>query len=427
MHNQIPQLVASQSDKVTTINLAVEQLDDALSETTSVTVSGSFILTDEQQNNCVRFLLTGTPGAAFTMALQARKKLFVVTNDTGDTCTVEVDPDNDGADGTTVDVEDGETLLLYSDGANVVAASSAGGGGSLVIQDDASTIVAAASTINFTGAGVSVTDSGSGVAQVAIAGGGSGGGASANLLTGRMTNSSNQTSLTGFVSLDWDTISNDTIGALDTSAKTLEVTAEMVGKPLLITGTLEGTNNTSTFAGLYLQKSTDGGSTYNAVSRDASDNVSDGCLQLTYLEPSPVLGHLYQLFVFLDASQDVKGGPSTAFSYVVLAAEVLSGEMEVNAQSGTSYTPTLTDANDYIVVTNSSPITLTIPPDSSVAYDVGTTLTIEQGGTGTITVSPGSGVTINSRGSLLSLNGLYAVATCVKTATDTWTLTGDLA
>lgn len=134
--NQITQISPSQSDKVTTINEAFEQIDDIISATTDIAVSGDFLLTDEQQNNTVRFNLTdNTPGGAVTMALRARAKLFILTNGCGQTVTVEVDPGADGADGTTVAVDDGDTVLLYSDGTNVTSISSAGGGGASAFVD----------------------------------------------------------------------------------------------------------------------------------------------------------------------------------------------------------------------------------------------------------------------------------------------------
>ncbi len=70
---------------------------------------------------------------------------------------------------------------------------------------------------------------------------------------------------------------------------------------------------------------------------------------------------------------------------------------------------------------------LTIPPNSSVAFPIGTVLAAEQWGAGTTTWLAGAGVTINSRGGLLNMAGIWACAAARKTATDTWILFGDLA
>jgi hypothetical protein len=97
-----------------------------------------------------------------------------------------------------------------------------------------------------------------------------------------------------------------------------------------------------------------------------------------------------------------------------------------SAQSGTSYTAVLGDKNTYIRFTNASPVTFTIPPNSSVAFPIDTVIEIEQAGAGALTVAAGSGVTINSRSADLTLAGQYAVAFLKKVATNTWTLNGDL-
>lgn len=54
-----------------------------------------------------------------------------------------------------------------------------GGGGAIDVEDSGTPVVTGASAINFTGAGVTVTDAGDGVAEVDIPGGGGGGGGGA--------------------------------------------------------------------------------------------------------------------------------------------------------------------------------------------------------------------------------------------------------
>lgn len=98
-----------------------------------------------------------------------------------------------------------------------------------------------------------------------------------------------------------------------------------------------------------------------------------------------------------------------------------------STQSGTSYTAVIGDAQGYILFTNGAAITFTIPPNADVAFEVGTTISFEQNGAGAVTVAPGSGVTINSRGSLLDSAGQYAVAQLKKVGTNVWTLIGDVA
>ena len=98
----------------------------------------------------------------------------------------------------------------------------------------------------------------------------------------------------------------------------------------------------------------------------------------------------------------------------------------LNAQTGTTYTAVLGDDGDLITCDNASAIALTIPPNSSVAFGIGTQLNMMQLGAGVVTVTAGAGVTLRSQGSKLKTNGQYAVATCCKIATDTWVVIGNL-
>jgi len=95
-------------------------------------------------------------------------------------------------------------------------------------------------------------------------------------------------------------------------------------------------------------------------------------------------------------------------------------------EAGTSKTLAITDRDTYQIFTSGSAIALTIPTNASVAFDIGTEIICEQGGAGVITVG-GGGVTKNSKDSLLDSNGQYSVLCMKKTATDTWTIFGDLA
>lgn len=98
----------------------------------------------------------------------------------------------------------------------------------------------------------------------------------------------------------------------------------------------------------------------------------------------------------------------------------------INAQTGTTYTAVLGDDGKLVTCDNGSAIALTIPPNSSVAFGIGTQINIMQLGTGQVTITAGAGVTLRSAGSKLKTNGQYAVATCCKIATDTWVVVGNV-
>ena len=114
---------------------------------------------------------------------------------------------------------------------------------------------------------------------------------------------------------------------------------------------------------------------------------------------------------------------------ILTAAEldaVATAMIAINAQTGTTYTTVLADDGKLITCDNGSAIALTIPPNSSVAYGIGTQINIMQLGAGTVTITAGAGVTLRSDGSKLKTNAQYAVATCCKIATDTWVVVGNL-
>lgn len=104
-----------------------------------------------------------------------------------------------------------------------------------------------------------------------------------------------------------------------------------------------------------------------------------------------------------------------------------TAQIALNAQTGTTYTAVLGDDGDLVTLDNASAITFTIPPNSSVAFGIGTQINVMQLGAGQVTIAPGAGVTLRSSGSKLKTHSQYAVATCCKIAADTWVVIGNLA
>ena len=82
----------------------------------------------------------------------------------------------------------------------------------------------------------------------------------------------------------------------------------------------------------------------------------------------------------------------------------------------TSDTLVLADNGGAVTYSNASATTSTIPPNSSVAYAVGTKIILANLGAGVVTVTAGSGVTV---GGTLTI-AQNAGGTCLKTATNTW-------
>lgn len=95
----------------------------------------------------------------------------------------------------------------------------------------------------------------------------------------------------------------------------------------------------------------------------------------------------------------------------------------LNSQTGTAYTTVLADANKLVTL-DSTGITVTIPPASSVAYPTGSQIHLYQSGTGQATVTGDTGVSVNSSNGLKTRTQ-YSVATVIKVAVNSWVLIGD--
>lgn len=90
-----------------------------------------------------------------------------------------------------------------------------------------------------------------------------------------------------------------------------------------------------------------------------------------------------------------------------------------------SYTLVLGDAGKCVEINKVTAVNLTVPPNSSVAFAVGTIIEVAQIGAGTVTVVAGAGVTIRTPGTLI-LRGQYSTASLRKRGTDEWVLSGDV-
>ncbi len=90
-----------------------------------------------------------------------------------------------------------------------------------------------------------------------------------------------------------------------------------------------------------------------------------------------------------------------------------------------AYTLVLTDSGKHVIFTGGSTATLTVPTNSSVAFPIGTTILVVNDNSGNLTIS-GAGVTFQlangaTGNRTVATKGL---ATCLKTATDTWYVSG---
>jgi len=100
------------------------------------------------------------------------------------------------------------------------------------------------------------------------------------------------------------------------------------------------------------------------------------------------------------------------------------GLVAANVQTA-SYTLVLDDAGKAVEMNVASANDLTVPPNSAVAFPVGTVIEVAQVGAGQTTVVAGSGVTVRTPETLV-LSGQWSTVSLRKRGTDDWLLAGDV-
>ena len=118
-------------------------------------------------------------------------------------------------------------------------------------------------------------------------------------------------------------------------------------------------------------------------------------------------------------------GETTGLKYVAGLNIVL------NAQTAT-YTTVLADAFKLVTMSVASANNFQIPTNANVAYPVGTVINVIQIGAGQTTIQAVTSgtTTISSTGATATapkLRAQYSAASCIKVATDTWYVVGDIA
>ena len=115
----------------------------------------------------------------------------------------------------------------------------------------------------------------------------------------------------------------------------------------------------------------------------------------------------------------------------ILTAAMFNGlvAFTVDADATADYTAVLDDQYQVLVPMNkATAVAFKIPTNASVAFPVGTAITVLNKGAGSCTISavtPGT-TTVLSAGATAASPTLaqYKTAVCIKTATDTWYVAG---
>ena len=100
---------------------------------------------------------------------------------------------------------------------------------------------------------------------------------------------------------------------------------------------------------------------------------------------------------------------------------------DLTATTSSSYTFVASDQSNMVSFNSANPITGLIPPNSSVAFPIGTEIGVFQLGAGQLHITTGSSaVSLNAADGETKARVQYSSAMCVKTGTDGWLLVGDL-
>ena len=127
-----------------------------------------------------------------------------------------------------------------------------------------------------------------------------------------------------------------------------------------------------------------------------------------------------------DATEDATG-TDHGLDLIPALADI-QRQQKINTQTGTTYTFVLTDAGKLVTCDNAAAISVTVPPNSSVAFPTGTRLDVIGIGAGIVTIVAGGGVTVSkATGQTLVFQDAGSACTLVKLATDTWRVVGRFA
>ncbi|WP_189381970.1 DUF2793 domain-containing protein [Gemmobacter nanjingensis] len=100
----------------------------------------------------------------------------------------------------------------------------------------------------------------------------------------------------------------------------------------------------------------------------------------------------------------------------------------IRTLTATSHTLEGVDLGSIIETTGSSAVTVTIPPDATVPFEIGSLINVTQVGAGVATVTAAAGVSLNGVvGGSVALDGQWAGAALVKRGADAWIIQGALA
>jgi len=156
-----------------------------------------------------------------------------------------------------------------------------------------------------------------------------------------------------------------------------------------------------------------------ATDADISAEVTTG--MLVYVESGTVSPDT--LYTLTTTGTITLGTTALTFDSINIPFNIFIGK----TVAGTAYTGILTDGGKRLNLTNAGTKTITVPPQTGgggVAYPINTEIEIFNAGAGLATIAPGSGVTLNSEGSVLTVAQYHLVKLKKRANPNTWDVTG---